>query len=173
MGPAPVPVSRETFGIPREEDPWSQVPDPSDPLATARAYFEHFLKDNGGLRKENDGEPRRYANGQSTCNTYTCAIDECGSLQCASTRPAATCMGMITSCRGNDGKAQNRKHHHRYDARNHFAVVVGYIQRGLTLAVFFDFRRGRSKYYRDVLGIDNGKVSTLASQDWQAVKVRT
>ena len=80
MGPAPVPVSRETFGIPREEDPWSQVPDPSDPLATARAYFEHFLQDNGGLRKENDGEPRRYANGQSTCNTYTCAIDECGSL---------------------------------------------------------------------------------------------
>lgn len=92
------PVNRETFGIPADEDPWSQVPDPSNPINTARAYFEHFLLDNGGLRKENDGEPRRYAN------------------------------------------------------------------------VFFDFRRGRSKFYRDVLGIDNGKVSTLASQDWQMVK---
>ena len=58
------PVNRETFGIPADEDPWSQVPDPSNPINTARAYFEHFLLDNGGLRKENDGEPRRYANGE-------------------------------------------------------------------------------------------------------------
>jgi hypothetical protein len=62
--PVGVPVNRESFGIPATEDPWSQVPDPSDPLVTARSYFEHFLHDNGGLRKENDGEPRRYANGE-------------------------------------------------------------------------------------------------------------
>lgn len=164
-----VPVTRESFGIPADEDPWSQVPDPTNPLNTARAFFEHFLQDNGGLRKENDGEPRRYANGESLYIPLCVCV-------CVHVRVHETCMCYVyPAISGPDMPDAGSKATTTIDVvddnanqRQPFPTFFW-----LTSTVFFDFRRGRSKYYRDVLGIDNGKVSTLASQDWQLVKVST